>query len=686
MKKLDLLYIFIASVIIMLTVVIIYRNVYQCPFVFDDLPGIQEKEKIRSLSNYSSLGELLKPRGVVDFTFSVNYKFGKLDVFSYHLVNVLIHIINGLLAYFLAYTILKQLANLSEQRNSNSKSRKSKVKSPRSEVALKRGRHNEGKRASEVVLDGLPSTTDNRQSIIFLMSLATALIFVAHPVQTQAVTYIIQRSASMAAGFYMASVLFYLKARMIQQGAGSREQGGVERKPFAFRLSACFFISIICGILAFLSKQNTASLPGVILVSEYLLINRTWEEWRKKILWFGISFALWTLFVLYVAGFFTGGFEGKGLLEDVSDFMQETDSVGRWSYLCTQFNVLVIYIRLLFLPIGQNLDYAYPFSSGLFYGYTTLAFLFLIAIVGIGVWNVKKRPVITFGIFWFFITLSVESSIIPIRDAIFEHRLYLPMFGSALSISYVVFHFLSRKLSWAIIFSVIVIMCLGTATYLRNMKWKDGITLWSDVLSKSPHNTRALNNLGNSLVLQGRNKEAIGHYYDILRIEPDNVDAHINLGSLFALQRYFQRAVTHYKKALQIDPDNAKAHFNLGSALSDQGNEKEATKHFLYSLRIRPDFAEAHCKLGNILMKQGKQNRAVGHFLEAVQSKPDYTEAYNNLGIALAYMGKLDQAIIIFRKALYINPNDTWVQKNLDQALKEKARLGGQLLLPMMKK
>jgi hypothetical protein len=127
-----------------------------------------------------------------------------------------------------------------------------------------------------------------------------------------------------------------------------------------------------------------------------------------------------------------------------SVFMRETELVSRWSYLCTQFNVLVIYIRLLFLPIGQNLDYLYPFKSGFFDGYTPLAFMFLAGLAALGIWNRKKWPIITFGIFWFFITLSVESGIIPIRDAVFEHRLYLPMFGFALIVSYLLFHLLSK--------------------------------------------------------------------------------------------------------------------------------------------------------------------------------------------------------------------------------------------------
>ncbi|MBW2604808.1 MAG: tetratricopeptide repeat protein [Deltaproteobacteria bacterium] len=420
----------------------------------------------------------------------------------------------------------------------------------------------------------------------------------------------------------------------------------------------------------------------MIFLAEYLLIDRTWEAWKRKIPWFVAAFTLWAVFVLYISGFFSGGIEGRGLLEDVSDLMQETEYVSRWSYLCTQFNVLVIYIRLLFLPIGQNLDYVYRFNNTFFDGHTPLAFAFLVGVIAIGIWNIRKRPVISFGIFWFFITLSVESSIIPIQDAIFEHRLYLPMFGFALTISYLVFHFLSRRLSWAIVVSAIIIMCLGTATYLRNMKWKDGITLWTDVLSESPQNTRAKNNLANLLVTEGRHREAIKYYSDVLWVEPAYMDAHVNLANVLAIQGNFDAAIQHYTAALEINPRSEKAHYNLGNALVDQGKEKAAVRHFLYALSIRLDFAEAHCKLGNVLVKLGNLNRAVGHFLEALRLKPYYAEAYNSLGIALIYQGKIDEAILRFREALSINPNDVLVQRNLTQALKEKAQFRKEKVLP----
>ena len=510
------------------------------------------------------------------------------------------------------------------------------------------------------------------------MSLTAALIFVAHPIQTQAVTYTVQRCASMAAMFYLASVFFYLKARILAQSSKLEAQSSGGPSAFSLQSSAFFTLCIICGMLAFLSKQNTASLPGVILLAEYLVIDRTWEGWKRKIPWFCLTFAFWGLFVLYVIGFFSGGtgdgIEAGGLLEDVSRLTQETSKVSRWSYLFTQFSVLVIYIRLLFLPIGQNLDCMYLFRIGFFDGYTPQAFAFLIGIIGIGIWNIRKRPVICFGIFWFFITLSVESSLIPIRDALFEHRLYLPMFGFAIIVSYLVFHFLSNKRPLALVLSLSIIISLGLATYLRNITWQNDTTLWSDVVSKSFHNYRGHNNLGNALSKQGRTEKAVEHYLQSLRINPDYAEAHYNLASYLDKEGSTEEAIEHYLQALRTKPDFVQAHNNLAVALDKQGRTEEAIEHCLQALRIDPDFAEAHSNLDNALSKQGHTEEAIEHHLQALRIDPDFAGGHNNLGHALSKQGHTEEAIEHYLQALRIQPDFAEAHYNLAVALDKQGR------------
>ncbi|MFC1825835.1 tetratricopeptide repeat protein [Thermodesulfobacteriota bacterium] len=621
-----------ALALIGISVLVVYSNIYNNPFVFDDVLNIVEKETIRGLSNYLSLDKLLKPRAIVDFTFALNYRFGKLNVFGYHLVNILIHIINGFLVYFLVSIILKQGLKFSNS--------------------------------------SVPSISESPDFAIKTIPLFAALIFVIHPIQTQAVTFTVQRYASMAAIFYMASVLFYFKARIIQQRDQSRERIEQEKdeKINKLQLSSFYVLAILCGVLAFLSKQNTASLPLAILFVEFLLIDRTWQQWKKKLPLFALFFALWILFILYIVGLFGGGLEGGGLLEDVSGLMKEAETVGRWQYLCTQFNVVVIYLRLMFFPVLQNLDYLYPFKNGFFDAYTPFAFLFLIGLAALGAWHIKKQPVISLAIFWFFITLSVESSIIPIRDALFEHRLYLPMLGFGVFVSYQLFRYLSKSRFLVLVLCIAIMVSLGAATYKRNAVWNDKITLWSDVVSKSPYNYGAHNNLGLALVAQHRIKEAIDHYMQALRIKPAFGEAHNNLGTaLYKLGRT-KEAIDQFLQALQINPESAEGHYNLGLVLDRENRTEEAIEHYLQALRIKPD-EDAHYNLGNALDKLGRTEEAIEHYLLALKIKPEYVEVHNNLGNSLLKQNKAVEAIRHFNEALRLNPKFVAVYNSLSVAL-----------------
>jgi len=381
-------------------------------------------------------------------------------------------------------------------------------------------------------------------------------------------------------------------------------------------------------------------------------------------------------------------------------------ATSRWDYLYTQFNVVVIYIRLLFLPVGQNLDYMYPLKTGFFDGYTSLAFLFLLLIVGFGIWNIKKRPVITFSIFWFFLTLSVESSVFPIKDTLFEHRLYLPMFGFGLVIAYMVFCLLPIKRLWCVVVSILIVVSLGTATYLRNMVYQDGITLWYDVVTKSPENFRAHYNLGTALQAHGSLEEAIKSYSKALSIRPGYVRAHDNLGVVLtqvgrvddAIRKFsdalkirpndpllhcnlglalmrkgdFQEAVGHFFEALRIKPDYPEAHSNLGITLAQQGNLQDAILHFKEALKVEPDNVKIHSNLGQAFMLQGNFPEAAQYYSEAVRIKPDYAEAHFKLGVILVRQGDIDGGVEHFSKALKIQPGMNEARQRLNWALRLK--------------
>ncbi len=578
---------------------VIYSNIYNCPFVFDGAHEIEKNRKIRNLDNYLSYSELIKPRAIVYLTFGLNYAFSKLEPFGYHFVNIVIHAINGFMVYFLTLMILKLTYSQS--------------KDPSRQPA--------GSRIGATSI----------QPAMYPISLFTALIFTAHPLQVQAVTYTVQRCASMAAMFYLGSLFFYLKAR-VSQKSGSR--GG------APLISVYFVLAAVFGILAFLSKANAASLPGVIVLSEYLFVDQRWRTWKKTLPWFIVVFILWFFFLSYISGVFSGGIRDIDLLEDVSSHMRETSEVGRWVYLCTQFNVIIHYIRLLVFPVGQSVDPMYPFVRGFFHGYTPLAFLFLVGLIVFGVWNIRRQRIISFCILWFFITLSVESSILPIRDAMFEHRLYLPMYGYAFALSYMGFNLLSKRRVTAIIIFTAIVVALSVTTYFRNKVWENKMTLWSDALAKNPTNFRA----------------------------------YLGLGVPFMEKGMYDKAIRHYSKAMKINPVWALPYYNMGVLKESKGKYHEAMKYYSEAVRLRPTYAEAHSNLGTIFLHMGDLDAAQEHYQAAIQSDPDFATAHSNLGIVLTRKGKLDDAIYHFGEALRLRPEDDRIRYNLDQVIKQREK------------
>ncbi|MCD6294472.1 MAG: tetratricopeptide repeat protein [Deltaproteobacteria bacterium] len=640
-----------ALILIAATVLVIYSNTYSVPFVFDGKVQIENKEKIRDLENYVSLKGLKTHRPIVEFSFALNYQFGKLNPVGYHLVNILIHLTNGVLVYFLALNVLGRL---------------SLFQGEQSEPPVASQAHR--KRKKRIRKPTPPTQKSNAMvfssSKIPSMSLWVALLFVAHPIQTQAVTYIVQRYASMSAMFYLASVLLYIQARNLQlnmEGLGGNDslKPDADKKSaaaFSFKIPFYFAATVLSGVFAFLSKENAATLPGIILLVEYFLFDRSWQGWKKKLIRLVPLGALLTFLALYFLSSMRG-LKFENLLEDVSILTRETGTVDRWSYFCTQFNVLVEYIRLLFFPFGQNVDHMVPLKAGFFDGLTPLAFVFVMAVILVGIWNIRKRPAVSFGIFWFFITLSIESSIFPISDAMFEHRLYLPVFGFAVSVVYVVFQLFSNKRVWANLLLATAIVALGMGTYLRNKVWQDPLSLWKDSARKNPENHRAHNNFGAELNDVGYLGPAIREYSKALEIKPDFADANNNLGNALIRQGQLEEAIQCFSKALQKKPRLVGALNNMGVALAQKGDLDDAIRYFKKALGVNPLYAGAHNSLGNALAQKGRVEEAMLEWTKAAEINPAYANPHYNMGVVFEQKGDMREAERCFSEAVRLNPH-----------------------------
>jgi protein O-mannosyl-transferase len=243
------------------------------------------------------------------------------------------------------------------------------------------------------------------------MALFCALLFAVHPIHTESVTYIISRSETVTTFFYLLTILFFIK--------------GARTGRFGYTIAA-----LVSSLLAMQSKEWAVTLPAVVLLYDYLFLS---EGKVKPVLsrWFTyLLIALpWVLIIKKVTVF--GRVPGASYGFSVST----TTGITAVTYLLTSMNVLWTYVRLMILPINQNLDYDYPIAKTLFELPTIISFLGHVAVVVAAFWLYRKKGMLLFpfGAAWFYITLSPVQSFVPIVDVIFEHRMYLPSIGLILA-------------------------------------------------------------------------------------------------------------------------------------------------------------------------------------------------------------------------------------------------------------
>jgi tetratricopeptide (TPR) repeat protein len=581
--------------IIILLGIIIYSNSFKCSFHFDDLLRIVDNTNIQNLSDVKAWSGIYPSRPAGMFTFALNYHFNQLDVWYYHLVNLIIHLINACLIWWLTLLIF----------------------------------------SSPVMKD--QSISGNKKVIAFF----TALLFVSHPLATQSVTYIIQRMASMAAMFYLLSLALYVKARLANK-----------RDVFSYLL---FAGSLVSCLLAVLTKENAYTLPFAILLFEIIFlrtkkISINFKDYRVVLL----SAALLGIIIIIPLTF------SSGIFKPILPTPGHPYTITPVNYLFTQFSVILKYIQLLILPINQKLDYDFPVSNTFFEISTLLSFLVLLSLFILAILSLKKYRIISLGIFWFFLTLSVESGFIPINDVINEHRTYLPSFGFFLILTSGIYFLLWNSHKYvAIAIFVILIGSNSWLTYERNKIWKDDLTLWSDNIAKTPELPRPFVSRGVAYGNLGQWDKAIGDFSSAIKIDHQNTDAYSNRGVAYATLGQFENAIADFSSVIQIDPKKASAYSNRGLAYGNLGQWDKAINDCSKAIGIDPNYSTAYFNRGIVYLNLGQWDKAIADNSKATEISPGYTDAWCNLGVAYAKYGQYDKAIAEFSKAIEIDPKFT---------------------------
>ncbi len=618
-----------------------YANTLQAPFQFDDQVFIVTNESIRSLGNVKSIATYLEQpsRFVAFYSFALNYYFHGLDVFGYHMTNVVIHVINALLVWWLGGML----------------------------VGASNRKHTPGVCLRSCTVNRPPGCVYGSTVALF-----AALIFLCHPVQTQAVAYITQRFASLATMFYLLVVCLYMKGRVSHQLSDVSLQLSEKAKILAtddkrrmtktWRRIPYFLGAAVAAILGMFTKEIVITLPLTIIWVELTL-----NEPRR----FGFpnlrgSFTVCLLlFCLIIPAVFS--FNISGLLFGAK--MSEShvgDVITFWPYVLTQFRVLATFIRLTLFPIGQNLDYDFALSQSIFEWSVLLSIVLIFSLL-VAAWKIRKRhPLVAFGLFWFLLTLT--PNFIPRRNIIFEHKLYLPLVGFSIALSAGLFAVMKNIKKYVAVCCVIIAV-FAYLTVQRNKIWADPVALWADVVAKSPQKARPHFNLGCAYLSRGAYAQA-KHYLDqALIINPEYSEAYNNRGNVHHQLHDYDQAVTDFTKAVTINRDYYEAFNNRGFVYGLQARHNLAIADFSRAIRIKPNYAEAYYNRANTLRLKEKYDLAIKDYTQALAIKPNYLQAYNNRGATHGLSGRLDLAIEDFDKALQIDPTNQEAKDNREKAV-----------------
>jgi len=591
----------------------LYLNSLNGVFVFDDLRDIVDNTRLHDISRWTDLLRTYPTRWVVYLTFAINYHLHGLDVFGYHVVNLIVHVLCSFLCYLIACAMM-----------------------------------------SVPPLNNLNKTKKD------LFTMGCALLFIAHPLQTHTVTYVVQRLALMMSFFYLVSIYAYLKMRLSTSNTSSKKRQVL--------WISIFIGSVIGGVF---SKENFFSLPLVLLLVEYTFfslgntLKRIVANKRSLSLMIIIS-AIWvTICITWVA--ISIDFRSMGGLF-IARFYDTGEIITPYQYLLTQFRVIVNYMRLFFIPIKQNADYYVPVSRSLFDYNTWLYALGIGALFVTGIRARKRYPLVCFGVIFFFICLSIESSIIPTLNLMNEYRMYLPVFGlsiACIGFGITVISDRNVKLLRWVLLAAFVLFSLFTIN--RNRVYSSEVTFWNDVVSKSPQKARAFNGRGVAHMRSGDVESALADFETALRLHPSYATVLYNIAKCHIKKANYTQAIVYLVKALESPYTvitKGQIQMTMGIVYLKQQDPSRALRYFDVALDINPDLFYVYYYRALVYAKLKDFTQAIEQmntFLKYVWA----VEYLNLRGVYYFNDEQYDQALNDFNEALKLSPNDSAIYCNI---------------------
>ncbi|MDQ5978707.1 MAG: protein O-mannosyl-transferase [Verrucomicrobiota bacterium] len=578
--------VWLGAAALLLAMGLAYLNSFHGPFVFDDLPAIVHNPSIRSLWPLSGVlapdlvdgGVTVSGRPFVNLSLALNHAIGGESVVGYHVVNFLIHAASGLLLFGVVRRSLLQ-----------------------------------------------PALAPRWGEQALAVGLSVAALWALHPLQTAAVTYIVQRAEAMMGLCFLLTLYAFIRS------VGATRSLGWQA------------LSVVACLAGMACKEVMGVAPVMIFLYDRTFVagsfRGAWQARRNYHLLLGST---WLLLAWLVAG--TGG---RG---STAGFGAEVTLV---SYAFTQCEAIIRYLKLAIWPSPLVFDYGTATLDSLAsVWWQALLIVGLVAAAGLAL---VHRPVAGFVGAWFFVLLAPSSSFVPVAtQTMAEHRMYLALLAPVILLVFGLHRLLGRR-AWVAV--GLLASLLGALTHARNADYATAQGLWADTLAKRPDNVRAHHNLGLAELAAGRLSEAEKHLRTAVELDPSAPEPHYNLGVVLARSGRPQEAMAAYREVLRLGPDHAESHRNLGDLLMESGRPGEALAEFVNAIRIRPGAGEFHFGAGNAAAALGRFETAAGYFRDAARLQPANAEARNNLGNVLLELDRLAEAMGEFETAVRLQPD-----------------------------
>ncbi|MBL9199231.1 MAG: tetratricopeptide repeat protein [Opitutaceae bacterium] len=573
---------FLSVLAIVAAVLLAHGGSLRVPFLFDDSAAIANNPTIRRLAR---LGDVLSPpaggsgvagRPIVNLSLAIDHAFGGLNPRGYHATNVLLHAA----AAWLLFGVLRRTLR---------------------RAAL-------GATATPVAF-------------------AVVLVWAAHPLQTESVACVIQRTELLAGIFLLLTL--YAFARGLDEPQR-------RRWPVA-AVAAC--------ALGMASKEIMVVAPVLVLLYDRAFAAGSFAEaWKRRRGWHLALAATWLVLLglLIGMGGTRGAAAGLGL------------GVPWWAYALRQCEAIPAYLGLAVWPHPLVLDYGTEVVRD---PLQVLApGLLLLGLVVATLIALARWPRAGFAAFAGFAILAPSSSVVPlVTQTMAEHRMYLPL-AAVVALAVLAAQRLvgARAVLWV---SPALGLALAAMSGARVRLMQDELAIWADTIAKRPGNARARASYALALSGVGRSAEAVPHFRRALAMEPGSPHTEINLGTALFELRDYAGAAASFRRAVALDPKLAIAHTNLGAALLELGDAPGALAAHEAALALDPRHLNAHRNAARTLFLLGRFADAARHYAEIVAREPGHAGEHYNLGLALARAGELSRAREHFGTALRLRPD-----------------------------